>query len=399
MSEPRMLIPSDTPPSLSERIWSALVRTAVWVILMAVLYFLRSFFLLIFLTFVFAYIQANGVRRLEGRIRNRPARVTLVFLGLLMLLIAIGSFLIPRVRKEAALFVERIPTYIQATDSEIVSLSASYPIVGELIPGIDQISAPTGVHERGSLISKKSPTGFLLHRFVSFGEDDESGTTLKQSVDTAKNVGAYLAAIGSAFFLSLLFSFLIVLDLPALASGAQNLRHSKLAFVYEEVAPSIHAFGGVLGRAIEAQLLIAILNTVLTAAGLFLLGIGEKVAFLSVIVFACSFIPVAGVFISSIPICLIALQEGGLWLAVFAVILITVTHMVEAYILNPRIYGHHLRMNPVVVLIILTIAGKMFGVWGLVLGVPICTYIFGHAIRAPEPGVGDESGDPRSISV
>jgi predicted PurR-regulated permease PerM len=64
-----------------------------------------------------------------------------------------------------------------------------------------------------------------------------------------------------------------------------------------------------------------------------------------------------------------------------AVILIVVAHMVEAYILNPRIYGHHLRMNPVVVLMILTMSGRLFSVWGLILGVPICTYIFGHAIQ------------------
>ena len=64
-----------------------------------------------------------------------------------------------------------------------------------------------------------------------------------------------------------------------------------------------------------------------------------------------------------------------------AIAFITVIHMIEAYILNPLIYGAHLRMNPVLVLGILTIGGKLFGVWGLVLGVPLCTYFFGHYIR------------------
>ena len=159
------------------------------------------------------------------------------------------------------------------------------------------------------------------------------------------------------------------------------LADTKIGFVYNEVAPSITSFGAVLGRAIEAQLFIAMLNTFLTGIGLLLLGLGSKLAFLSLIVFGCSFIPVAGVFLSSVPICLMALQQGGLFLAFMAVILIIIAHMVEAYILNPRIYGHHLRMNPVVVLMILTMSGKLFNVWGLILGVPICTYIFGHAIQ------------------
>ena len=39
---------------------------------------------------------------------------------------------------------------------------------------------------------------------------------------------------------------------------------------------------------------------------------------------------------------------------------------------------------PVIVLVILTIGAKLFHIWGLVLGVPICTYIFGHVIQHKE---------------
>ncbi|MFM8331278.1 MAG: hypothetical protein ACKN9T_06285, partial [Candidatus Methylumidiphilus sp.] len=50
-----------------------------------------------------------------------------------------------------------------------------------------------------------------------------------------------------------------------------------------------------------------------------------------------------------------------------------------------KIYGSLMRINPVIVLIILTIGGKLFHMWGLVLGVPVCTYIFGYAIRCQKP--------------
>jgi predicted PurR-regulated permease PerM len=138
-----------------------------------------------------------------------------------------------------------------------------------------------------------------------------------------------------------------------------------------------------LGRAFEAQLIIALFNTFLTAIGIQLLGLDQQIAFLLLIVFLCSFIPVAGVFISSVPICLVALQTGGLQLVVLAIVLITIIHLIEAYILNPRIYGSRMHLNPVIVLMILTIGGKLFHVWGFILGVPVFTYIFGHAIRRP----------------
>jgi predicted PurR-regulated permease PerM len=61
--------------------------------------------------------------------------------------------------------------------------------------------------------------------------------------------------------------------------------------------------------------------------------------------------------------------------------MICVIHAIETYILNPQIYGHHMHMNPVLVLIVLTIGGKLFGVWGLLLGIPVVNYVFRHAIR------------------
>jgi predicted PurR-regulated permease PerM len=66
---------------------------------------------------------------------------------------------------------------------------------------------------------------------------------------------------------------------------------------------------------------------------------------------------------------------------ILAIVMIIVIHLIESYILNPRIYGTYMRINPVIVLIILTIGGKLFHIWGLILGVPVCTYIFGYAIK------------------
>ncbi len=171
------------------------------------------------------------------------------------------------------------------------------------------------------------------------------------------------------------------MDLANLKASVQGLALTKLGFIYRSVAGNIRDFSLVLGKALEAQLIIAIINSFLTAIGISLLGLGEHVAFLSMIVFFCSFFPVIGVFISSIPVCLIALQTAGLQSMFLAILLITIIHLVEGYILNPRIYGSYMRINPVIILIILTIGGKLFNFWGLILGVPICTYIFGHAIR------------------
>jgi predicted PurR-regulated permease PerM len=60
---------------------------------------------------------------------------------------------------------------------------------------------------------------------------------------------------------------------------------------------------------------------------------------------------------------------------------ILVIHAIEAYMLNPLIYGRHLRLHPVAVLLILIIAEHLVGVWGLLLGVPIAAFVLKYLVE------------------
>ncbi len=360
-------------------VFSVLTRTFVWGMFFAALYVLNAFLLLLFLTFVFSYILANGAHRLEPYIRNRTWRVIL-FSGLfLSILTAVIIYLTPRVIDQAENFTNQFGVYTQRIDREILGMTQRYPVVNNVL---QHLKAPEDSNDS----TLPSPTAFLLKLVVGLGGGDKEDP--RQAVlgllGSMRHIGVNIMSTASAFLLSLLFSFLIILDLPKLGESVRGLRHTRLRFIYEEMSGSIHSFGLVLGQAFEAQFMIAAVNTALTACGLYFLGLGPHAAFLSVIAFLFSFVPVAGVFISSVPICLIALQVAGLQVMLAAIGLIAVIHLIEAYLLNPQIYGNRLRINPVIVLIILTIGGKLFHFWGLILGVPICTYLFGHAIRLPE---------------
>ena len=357
-------------------------RLTVWTILAVAIYILRSFFLLVFLTFVFAYIQSTGEKRLEPCIRSRAIRVLLVFILFLTFLTSVGIFVLPKVQRQAEGFVKNFSSYIGKVDTILIGMSNKYPILYQFIPELRQAETPYGTEKGKETDIKKSPTLSFLQDMVGIDEKSEGLDKIDQVLGVLGGIGSRFAAISSAFLLSLLLSFLIVLDLPQLRSKVQDLRNTKLRFIYEEVAENIYHFSHVLGQALQAQFYIALANTLLTAIGLYMLSLGKQVAFLSVIVFFCSFIPVAGVFISSVPICLIAIQAPeGLQTMFLAIILIIIIHLIEGYILNPRIYGYRMHINPVIVLIILTICGKLFHFWGLILGVPVFSYFFDHAIR------------------
>ncbi|MBL9080141.1 MAG: AI-2E family transporter [Planctomycetes bacterium] len=449
-----------TLPPPWDRIFSLTSKAFVWATLIAVLYVLRPFLLLVFLTFVFAYIQAHGVDGLAHRIKSRTVRVVFVGLVVLGTLFAIGFTLVPQVKEQANDFFQKKDKYIAQADQELDKFFKQYPSIygglaknqkvltepvitptkpsatggeapekkdGEAVdpangetqpqpegatqepkqdeppktegkpadkpsdkpndkpttetkPGDKQDVAAGGTSAQapGTTAGAQQPIGGQLHIVRKLY--DNAIESISQNPTALVESGLGYA---SSFLLSLLFSFLIVLDLPKLKKSIQGISNTKLGFVYDEVADNIAGFGLVLGRALEAQLFIAICNTILTAIGIWAMGL-PNILVLSTIVFFCSFIPVAGTFISSTPICLLALQDDGVGSMMIAILLICIIHAIETYVLNPQIYGHHMHMTPVLVLIVLTIGGKLFGVWGLVLGIPIVNYVFRHAIRRPE---------------
>ncbi len=331
-------------------------QLAIWTTFFVILWFLRSFFFLVFLTFVFGYVQEHGVEVLNRRVPSRRHSAIIVFLTLLGILLGLGYTIGPALARQAVRFAGEIPQHLSTLDHHLLDLRERYELARDMVPA-DTKSADI----LRQLLAPETATPV---------QEDRLKVLMAQLVGVASKS----LWIGTSFLLALLFSFLVILDLPKLTAGTRSLHDTRLRFVYDEVSDSIFQFGRVLGRALEAQLMIAIVNTILTAIGMMILGL-PNIVFLSAIVFMCSFIPVAGVFISSVPICMSALTEAGFAFVVWAIVMICIIHAIEAYILNPRIYGAYFRINPVVVLAVLVIAHHMFGVWGMVLAVPILNYV------------------------
>jgi len=194
-----------------------------------------------------------------------------------------------------------------------------------------------------------------------------------------------------AVLLAVMFSFFIVFDIPTLKHRLSELEDSRIRDFYLEIAPSLASFSTVMGRSIQAQAMIAIVNTILTGLGIYLLQLPNR-ALLTGIVFVCSFVPVLGVIISTIPIGIVALAKGGPGMLLVVIVLIIAIHVIETYLLNPNIYGVHMRMHPLMVLIVLLVSEHFFGLWGLILGVPVSVYLLEVVILQTEPDELFEAG-------
>ena len=394
-------------------------RVVIWVILFLLLWALRDFFAVVLLSFVLAIVAAPladvGMRRLR---LPYWAAVTLVYVTFLAVLGTFVGLVVPSVVAEVSRTVENLP----ATEASVIETKnwvvRNYPGLREPINGYvrsaladDRLQALedvlTAERQRLGLTaaavaaaaeSTAVPTGalgeyfnrqdqLLLNAFLAV-----QGQRVRQF---APAVTVMLYRATATTLLALLFSYLILVDLNRIKSGIGRLRTSRVGDFYEEAAPPIARFGILLGRAVEAQAAIAVVNTVLTLVGLLLLDI-PLVAMLSVIVFVCSFVPVLGVLISTTPIVLVALNTGGPVLSLAAIGLVIVIHAIEAYVLNPLIYGRHLKLNPVLTLIILYVGYHAFGFWGMLLGVPVARYFIHDVFGVPFRDRGRPASQPAS---
>ena len=316
----------------------------IWAVFIGLLYLFRNLFGLVFITFIMCFIVSGITHRLRRKYHlNRRMVVGGVYLIFLLGIIAYLMYVPPRILSEAINFTEQLPTSIQFVKEWLNANLESNEVIAPLLPQIKEILFPeTVVVSTWNIVLNMLEKG--LHYF-------------------------------GWFFLAMLFSFLIMLDLPELSRGVRRLRFTRLAESYRETADSIILFAKVVGENFRAQLIISAINTVLTALGLYFLGI-KAIVLLCTIVFMCGLIPVLGMWISSVPIVLMAINSGGMELGLWALVMIFAIHVLEAYVLNPRIVSSVMHINPVMTLIILYIAHSMIGLWGMLLGVPISVYIY-----------------------
>lgn len=203
---------------------------------------------------------------------------------------------------------------------------------------------------------------------------------IKQQLTTgAKVIFSTITSIGSmgiTFLLSFILSFFFIIEQDWVTDFGRAFYKSKIGVFSQDVGYLGKKFLNTFGVVIEAQFIIALANTGLTTAGLFLMKFPqEQLLSLGLMIFILSLIPVAGVLISCVPLSLIAYTNGGVQDVIYVLVMITVIHAVESYMLNPKLMSSKTDLPVFYVFIILMFSEKFFGIWGLVIGIPVFVFL------------------------
>lgn len=174
--------------------------------------------------------------------------------------------------------------------------------------------------------------------------------------------------------LSLIISFYLI-------SGRAKLAHEIVstsnAYIGEKRTTSIRSFlkavDWVFGKYISAKIIEIIIVFVMCQIAFLLLGVPYS-TLMALIVAITNIVPFIGPIIGLVPPVLVTLLESpvqSLW--VLGVVLII--QAIDAYLIQPYFIGDKMGLSPFWVLVSVIIGGGLFGIWGILLSVPVAAVL------------------------
>lgn len=317
-------------------------RFIFFAVLILILYFARKMLNLVLLTFLFTYLisSAEGfiVSKLSKYVKVKEEIVTIILYLLIVAAIVIAFYkYIPVIIKEASSLEAQAEGFYKNSHA-----FEKYTFIGKYIsPIIDKID-----------IQKYTEPGakFIIESVTSFGK---------------VSVNAFLAFILSLFF---------ILEKKEIIKFGKKFEKSKLSNMYKYFVYFGNNFLNSFGKVIRAQIIIAVVNTVLSVIALALMGF-PSIMTLGLMIFVLSLIPVAGVIISLVPLSLIAFKINGPIEVLYVVIMVAIIHCIESYFLNPKLMSAKTHIPIFFTFVILLVSDHFMGTWGLLLGIPLFMFI------------------------
>ncbi len=178
------------------------------------------------------------------------------------------------------------------------------------------------------------------------------------------------------FFLAFVLSYFFIIDRKKLHKYLEWIKSSSVGFLYNEYDFLFWKVAKWFLLIFKAQSKIALVNATLTFIWLYIIWLIfwhsiPYIWILTFMVFLFSFIPVLWAILSSIPIALIIYNIDWFHGVLAVILMVSIIHIIEAYILNPRFVSEEVELPISLTFLILLIWEHLFGAIWLIVSVPL----------------------------
>lgn len=296
---------------------------------------------------VIAYYLLRPILRLIEKIRiPRVWGILIIFLALIGLITLLVFLVVPFLKSQSTRLVEELPVYLiqllNSLDSFLrTSFVADYylEIEKEAMEVLRNVPAEVGKLFQNAISSIATGITSVVGAVTSF----------VLSIILVPFILFYLLKDGEK-----LPKFVIRVFPPRM----RNDFHS----VFRSIDNQISAY-------IQGQILVAMCIGFMIFIGFTIIGM-EYALLLGVIAMVTSVVPYLGPVIAITPAVIIALVSSDPFMLVKLAIVWTVVQLVEGKFISPQIMGKSLHVHPITIIFVLITSGALFGVPGVVLGIP-----------------------------
>lgn len=291
------------------------------------------------ISLVVAYLLDPLVNLLQKKGLKRTISIVLVFLLIAAVVTGIFMTFVPKMISDVSVFIADIPNIFNS--------------IGDFVDNI-----------------KKGIITFNSTEFSSFIDIDKELTNLSSGIKTALGIISTKLLAGTGKLVDIIMIPLITFyylkdkdEFSGLISKAIPTRFkSKLKAILNDI-------DGVIGGFIRGQLLVALFVGVLTGIGCRIIGLPYSLT-IGLVAGVTNVIPYFGPWIGGIMPIILAITSNPV-LVIWVLVLIVIIQQIESNFISPQIMSQSVGLHPMAVIFSILLFGNIFGVVGMIIGVPI----------------------------
>lgn len=298
-----------------------IIFTVLFLILLALLYFIRDIILQFFVALLVMTILNPLVVKLSKFKIPRAVSILVVYILTLGTIGVVLAGIIPPLVDQTTTFVNNLPGYI---DNLAIPNTVVEPVVSQLFSTLGELPAQAA----------------------------------KATISIFSNIFNVILVLIFAFYL--------------LMSRSKQDEQLVILFGKErskKIAKTIDMLEFKLGGWARGQLFLMFLIGLITYIGLRLLGIPYALP-LSILAGFFELIPIVGPLVAAIPTVIIGFSISPL-IGIATTALVFLIQQLENYLIVPKIMGKSVGVNPIVILLALAIGFRIAGATGALISVPV----------------------------
>ena len=311
---------------LFEPIWQFLAIVGLPIILAGILYYLMNP--------AVDYLERKGIKRIYSIFGLFILVIGLIVWGVVVI--------VPKIQEQSMSFVENLPGYLDIIENKVNEI-LSDPIFSQVQ---DQLEA-----SNEKLIASMTDIIQNLSR------------------STIQNIGSFFGAVATVVLAVITMPFILFYLLkdgrqlaPYFVKFLPTKMRKPSLTVLKEMNDQVSSY-------IRGQLTVAFAVAIMFMVGFSLIGLDYAIT-LGIAAGFLNLIPYLGSFLAMVPAVFLGIV-GGPVLLVKVLVVFVIEQTSEGRLSSPLVLGNALSIHPVRILVVLLTSGKLFGLVGVILGIPV----------------------------